>query len=142
LTDYKETVSAIEKRFGIGTESHGPHGTALVGEPFTIGIEWTTPNLEYTVGRIFSSVEPFRLWGIPQKVRPDHYRARAVDLHVGETLTFDITPKHVVIQLPRRACGNTIVRFLSALQYHLNSDVADDLHLHGGSPWSSSTLAS
>jgi len=144
LTDYRKVVTAIEDRFGIGVEPHGPRGkgATLTGEPFTIEIKWTTPSLEYTVGKIFSSVEPFRLWGIPQKVGPDHFRARAVDLHVGAMLTFDITPKHVVIQLPRGACGNTIVRFLSALQYHLNSDVADDLYTSGVGPWNSRTLAS
>lgn len=122
LDDYRKMVERIERDHGIGVVETG--GCATVsGDPIVIDLEWTLADLEYAVGKIFSCTEPFRLWGVPERVREGHYRARAVDLHVGGTLTFDIHPRGVVIRLPPGTCGNTVVRFLGGLQYHVNADV-------------------
>jgi len=117
LKDYGDLVRGFEDQYGIGVA-----GGAVVGQPIVLDLNWTVRDLEYAVQRIFASSEPFRLWGIPTRVRDGHYRARAVDLHVGGVLTFDITREHVVIQLPRGVCGNTVVRFLNNLQFHVNAD--------------------
>jgi hypothetical protein len=62
---------------------------------------------------------------VPERLGPDHFRARAVDLHFGGVLSFDITRRNVVIQLSRGVCGNTVVRFLNNLRFHVNADAAD-----------------
>ena len=127
LRDYGRIVERIENRYAIGLRCD-EHGCCRVtGDPIVIDMDWTTPSIERVVGRIFSATEPFRLWGVPERITDKHYRARAVDLHVGSTLTFDITDKHIVIQLRGGTCGNTIVRFLGGLHYHVNSDVGVDL---------------
>jgi len=126
LRDYGEMVARFERTYAIGWAEED--GCAhLAGQPITIEMEWTVSDLEYAVRRMFSATEPFRLWGLPQRVGPDHYRARAVDLHVGRTLTFDITRRHIIIRLPRGTCGNTIVRFLGSLHYHVNADAGTTL---------------
>ena len=122
LDRYQELVEGIERRYGLGHTRHDDGPTPVSGDPVTIELDWTMADLEHTVGRIFSSAEPFRLWALPERLSSIHYRARAVDLHVGSTLTFDVTPEHVVIQLPQGTCGNTILRFLANLQYHVNAD--------------------
>ncbi len=128
LNDYRELVEGIERQYGLGIADRDADGcTHVQGEPITIKMDWTVDDLEYVVTRMFASVEPFRLWGVPHQIADQHYRVRAVDLHVGDTLTFDITPRHIVIQLPKGACGNTVVRFLGSLQYHVNSEVGADL---------------
>ena len=127
LSDYRAMVERIEQRYGIGCVCD-QHGTSyLTGDPVVIDMQWTLDDLDYLVARMFSSVEPFRLWGLPERIRIGHYRAQAVDLHVGSMLSFDITRDHIVIQLPRGTCGNTIVRFLGSLHYHVNSDVGTTL---------------
>lgn len=127
LRDYGHIVEQIERRYAIGLfcDEHGC--CHVTGDPIVIDMDWTMPNIEHVVGRMFSAAEPFRLWGVPERVAENHFRARAVDLHVGSTLTFDITDKHIVIQLRGDTCGNTIVRFLGGLHYHVNSDVGVDL---------------
>lgn len=129
LSDYRQLVERIERRYGLGIADGEDEGRCshVQGNPIIIEMDWRTDDLEYIVSRIFSCIEPFRLWGVPQPVSSCHYRVRAVDLHVGDTLTFDITPKHIVVQLPKGACGNTVVRFLGSLQYHVNSDIGPDL---------------
>lgn len=122
LQDYRALVEGIEARFAIGFEQHDLTAGQMTGQPIVIPMKWTVADLEKAVGRMFSSTEPFRLWGLPEKLADDHFRVRAVDLHVGSTLTFDITRDHVVVILPRGTCGNTIVRFLGSLQYHVDAD--------------------
>lgn len=127
LRDYGRIVERIEQRYAIDL-SHGEGGCShLVGDPIVIDMKWTMPDIEHIVGRMFSATEPFRLWGLPERIAENHYRARAVDLHVGSTLTFDFTNEHIVIQLRGGTCGNTIVRFLGGLHYHVNADVGVDL---------------
>ncbi|MFW6031531.1 MAG: hypothetical protein ACOC9T_02980 [Myxococcota bacterium] len=121
LRDYAATITTIEDQYGIGrTEGPGGH---LRGKPIVLDVEWAAPDLGFAVSKIFGSGEPFRLWGLPSEVAPGHYRTRAVDLHFGGVLVFDITSKQIVIQLPATVCGNTIARFLSNLRFHVNSDV-------------------
>ena len=122
LHDYGSLVRNYEERFGIGASTDEGGRPVVCGDPVVLDLKWTVHDLEYAVRRIFASAEPFRLWGLPTRVCDGHFRARAVDLHVGGVLTFDITPEHVVIQLPRGVCGNTVVRFLNNLQFHVNAD--------------------
>ncbi len=121
---YRALVEKIENEFALGYEADA---VRLTGNPVVVPVEWTLRDLEYAVSRMFASVEPFRLWGLPEKVADEHYRARAVDLHVGQTLTIDITRRHIVIQLPKGTCGNTVIRLLAALQFHVNSDTGKAL---------------
>ncbi|HEY1691706.1 MAG TPA: hypothetical protein VGG39_06075 [Polyangiaceae bacterium] len=122
LRDYGDLVRSFEERYGIGatTDASGRH--VVAGQPVVLDLKWTVQDLEYAVQRIFAANDPFRLWGLPTRVSDGHFRARAVDLHVGGVLTFDITQENVVIQLPRGVCGNTVVRFLNNLQFHVNAD--------------------
>jgi hypothetical protein len=122
LRDYADLVEGIEAKFGLAATVDQGGTPAVAGDPIIIDVDWTLPDLEYAVGRIFASADPFRLWGLPERVAEGHYRARAVDLHVGGVIVFDITRKYVAIQLPRSVCGNTVVRFLNNLRFHVNSD--------------------
>jgi hypothetical protein len=122
LEDYRALVEGFESTHAIGA-SHDPGGNPVVGgQTVVIDIAWTVEDLEYAVTRMFSGTAPFRLWAIPERLTETHYRARAADLHVGGVLTFDITPSAIYVQLPRGVCGNTVVRFLSSLRYHVNAD--------------------
>ncbi len=122
LRDYRALVERIETRYALGADENEHGHPTVAGDPIVIDVDWTLPDLEFAVARMFASAEPFRLWGLPERIADSHYRARAVDLHVGGVLTFDITRKYVAIQLPRGVCGNTVVRFINHLRFHVNAD--------------------
>jgi hypothetical protein len=119
LTDYREEIERFEREFAIGP---APDGT-VSGRPIVIRLRWTVSDVEYAVNRMFSGSEPFRLWAMPEKLADGRFRARAVDLHIGRVLAFDISTESVVITLPQGVCGNTVVRFLAGLRYHVNSSI-------------------
>ena len=122
LRDYRKLIEGIEERYAIGFATQNDGCTQLSGDPIEIQMQWSVDDLEFAVRRMFTSVEPFRLWALPEKIGKDRYRAYAVDLHVGNTLTFEVGRDRIVILLPRGTCGNTVIRFLSSLSYHVDSD--------------------
>ena len=123
----RELAERIERRYGLGMAECADGRPYDQGDPITIAVDLAIDDLDYVVARMFASDEPFHLWGLPQQVAEQHYRIHAVDLLAGDTLAFDITPKHMVIQLPKGASGNSIVRFVRSLQNHVNFDVGSDI---------------
>jgi hypothetical protein len=125
IRDYGGVVEGIEARYALAATKNEHGHRVVVGSPIVIEVAWEVADLRHAVGRMFASVDPFRLWGLPEQVAADHYRVHAVDLHFGGVLVFDITRRTITVQLPRGVCGNTVVRFLSSLRFHVNSDTAD-----------------
>lgn len=119
LRDYDGLVQQIEDR-RIRATNEGQR--EVRGQPLTIDVQWRVSDLRFAVRKMFSSAGPFRLWGLPTRLAEDHYRARAVDLHFGGVIDFDITRDWITIQLGPEVCGNTVVRFLSNLRFHVSSD--------------------
>ncbi len=92
-----------------------------------IPVRWTLDDLAYGVGRMFSGTEPFRLWGIPEQTGAESFQIRAVDLDVGRAALFTVDREGLSLELGARTPASTAIRVLSALQYHVNADVRDDL---------------
>lgn len=68
--------------------------------------------------------EPFRVWGVPQRVDEDQWEVDAVDLHVGQPLRLEVLPDEVRVLLGADTCGNTLARLLTNLQQHLDARTA------------------
>ena len=92
-----------------------------------IPVKWTLDDLAYGVGRMFSGTDPFRLWGIPEQVGPESFQMRAVDLDVGRVALFTVDRDGLSLELGAHTPASTAIRVVSALQYHVNADVRDDL---------------
>ncbi len=92
-----------------------------------VPVRWTVDDLGYAVGRMFGGAEPFRLWGLAEQTGPETYRVRAVDLDVGRTAVFELDRQGVTLELGPRAPASVAVRYVSALQYHVNADTQSDV---------------
>ncbi len=92
----------------------------------TVPVRWTVDDLGYAVGRMFGGAEPFRLWGLAEQTGPETFRVRAVDLDVGRTAVFEVDRQGASLELGPRAPASVAVRFVSALQYHVNADTQSD----------------
>ena len=91
-----------------------------------VPVRWMVDDLGYAVARMFSGAEPFRLWGLAEQVSSDSYRVRAVDLDVGRTAVFEVDRLGVSMELGPRTPASVAVRYVSALQYHVNADTQSD----------------
>lgn len=119
---YADTIRKTENTFQLSWE--GAANPTRLGEPFHIFLgRIGVTNLEHFCARIFSGADPFRLMALPIRRNADFYTASAVDLHVNQTIDFEISRNYLTAYLPKHACGNTLLRLYTNLQHYFSSDV-------------------
>ena len=118
---YAAKIQEFERHYAIGYTVRNGSRLKVDGEPLNIRFGQPIADLGIFVDSIFSASHPFRLWGVPTKVRHDYVRVAAVDLHVSQRVNFEITPNFMRIYLPQGSCGNTIARLYTNLQHYYDS---------------------
>lgn len=117
---YAKQITKLEEGYALrACESEGR--LSLQGAPVNLVLDRPISNLEVFCESIFSSGEPFRLWGVPTRLAKDFYRVQALDLHMGTPLQFEIGPQFLRVYLPVGSCGNSVVRLYTNLQHHYDS---------------------
>ncbi len=117
---YARQVDRLESHHAVGMNGTGG---ILRGRSLTLHLSRPIQHLEQTCRMVFSSANPFLLWGQPVARGPDCIGAAAVDLNFGQALAFEFTPDFVRVFLPRETSGGTVVRFYTNLQHHLDPQV-------------------
>ena len=112
-------------------------GGRVTGAPLVIRFSREIEDLASFTAALFSSRQPFRLWGVPE-VGEDSVEVTAVDLHVGQVLPIDIGKNWLRVQLREGSCGNTVARLITNLQHTFDGalymqDPLLDAALHLGS---------
>lgn len=123
---YAKHVEDIEQRFQLRADTVEDKGLHIDGDVALIEFPDPVPDMDVFLAGLFSSREPFRLWGVPREVSATQWQTEAVDLHVGHALRLEITEGWVRILLDEHTCGNTVARLVTNLQHHLDAraDVA------------------
>ncbi|MGB8991707.1 MAG: hypothetical protein WCD80_06595 [Desulfobaccales bacterium] len=117
---YALQIRKIEKDFALkSVENDGRLN--LEGEPINIMLGRPIDDLNGFCESVFSSSEPFRLWGVPIQLSKYFYRVHAFDIHISGTMVFEISPDFIRIYLPSGSCGNSIIRFYTNMQHHYDS---------------------
>lgn len=93
LDRYENYVRGLEATHQLRAERVGELGLTIDGEVAVIDFPQPLADLERFVAGLFTSKEPFRFWAVPRKVDEEEWEANAVDLHVGQTLRLEITPR-------------------------------------------------
>jgi hypothetical protein len=128
--DYRRLVDAAE-RISLRFSALNEGGGAYTGGPIQLRFSRPIPKLEQFLANLFSSREPFRLWGMP-KQDGDYATVEAVDLHVGRPVRFEVTRSWIRVYLYDGGCGNTVARLVSNLQHHVDGNLtAADRTLQG-----------
>ncbi len=97
-------------------DTRGDGGGHAQGGPVVIRFSRRITDLERFAATLFSSRQPFRLWGVPE-LHDDTVEVEAVDLHVGQCLPIDIGPDWLRVYLREGSCGNTVARLITNLQH-------------------------
>jgi len=116
---YRRFVEAVEGN-ALQWAELAKGGARLSGRPLLIRFSRPIPDFGLFLDQLFSSREPFRLWGVPEQTGPETAEVEAVDLHVGQVLRFDITPRWMRVYLFAGGCGNSVARLASNLQHHFD----------------------
>ncbi|MDQ6613700.1 MAG: hypothetical protein M3083_02800 [Actinomycetota bacterium] len=124
---YRRLVEMAE-RFAIGFDPIGdpddPSGGQMEGGPIEFSFSRPLPDFDMFLSHLLSAREPFRLWGVPEKITSDFAEVEAVDLHIGERLRLEMSSKMLRVILRRGSCGNSVVRLVSNLQRHVDGALA------------------
>ena len=122
---YAAAVRMVEDIYAIHIDQPGSDLQPIVhGEPITFTVQRPIYDLRAFCEHVFSGAPPFRIWGAPVRLTDRYYRVEGVDLHVGQTVRFEVTPAFVRLYLPQGACGNTAMRVYTNLQHHYDSLVS------------------
>lgn len=119
ISRYRAFVEAVEARITRFNSLGDNGGGTLDGTPIEIGFSRPLPSIETLFEELFSSREPFRLWGLHQA--DERYgECDAVDLHVGACLRVEAQREFLRVHVYEGACGNTVARLVSNLQHYVD----------------------
>ena len=116
---YRALVEAAEAR-AITFSRFGEDGGGRVGgAPIEVKFSRPLPDVPGFMTELFSSREPFRLWGL-HSAGNTYGECDGVDLHVGERVRVEVRPDFLRIYLYEGGCGNTVARLVTNLQHHVD----------------------
>lgn len=119
IARYRAFVEAVEARAMRFRSLGDAGGGTLSGAPIEICFSRPLPSIPALFDELFSSREPFRLWGM-YNVDDRYGECDAVDLHVGACLRLEAQSEFLRVQVHSGACGNTVARLVSNLQHHVD----------------------
>lgn len=124
---YADRVKQFEEKFVVSPEGDKGGCVAISGGPLNIAFSPPIENIEVFCEHVFSSGDPFRIWGVPVRIGAHNYRVAAVDLHVGSRFNVELNREFMRVYLYPGSCGNTLFRLYTNLQhyYHSRIDATD-----------------
>ena len=124
---YEQTTRAIERRLWLQAEKttlrDGGENVTLTGAPVTLTFD---PPLSLSTFQNFVSTTfergqgPLRLWGNPIHLSERKVHVYGIDLHLWKRIYLEITPRRMIVVLPRGTCGNTVHRLVTNVQRYLS----------------------
>lgn len=119
-TRYSEKINLIENAWL--EYSKDEIGIRFSGEPLTIIFDKKIKNIPDFLNELLASRKPFRLWGIYKILNEEFVKVVGIDLHTGHKINLEITNEWIRIYLPKGSCGNTVLRLLTNIQHHYDSE--------------------
>jgi hypothetical protein len=119
---YSKEIKRIERSYSI-RHKVDQKGHTIEGHPINLFFLSGIKNIDEFLKHVFDCAFPFKLWGAPVGLAEGYYRVKAVDLHVGSLVDFEITPEFIRVYLPAGACGNTISRLYTNFQHYYDAKV-------------------
>ena len=115
IARYRSFVEVVEARAVCFGSFGDAGGGTLRGSPIEIRFSRPLTSIPALFDELFSSREPFRLWGLARA--GEHYgECDPVDLHVGACLRVEAHSNILLVQAYEGACGNAIARLTKLTQ--------------------------
>lgn len=121
LDRYEAYVRDLEATYRLGTDATEEMGLTIEGDVAFIEFPHPVEDLDALVSNMFTCREPFRLWAVPKEVADQQWEANAVDLHVGQPVRLELTPRWLRVLLTSETCGNTLARLVANLQHRFDA---------------------
>ena len=116
---YAALIRRIEDCQIYGNEITG----SIKGRPIAFRFDRKVDDWDYFLTQMFDSKEPFRAWGIRNKIDDKFYQILGVDTHTDHPFDMEVTDGLFRVYLPRGSCGNLITRLFVNLQRFFDSQI-------------------
>lgn len=129
LEGYRVLTEHIEDLTWFGGETdRSPGGieAAVEGAPVIFQFEEEIPSNVYRsfIDMTFVKMRgPFRLVGNLIRAGKERYHVYGLDMHLGQRIFLEISPKRFIVILPNGTCGNTVHRLAVSIQRYLTQKV-------------------
>jgi hypothetical protein len=110
---YAYALRRIEASLALGATDTATGAGQAQGHPITIQFSSPRNDLGSFCKRMFSAKKPFLLWGKPNRHSDEYFTIRSLDLHMQQSLYFEMTPRGIRVYLPAGGCANTVARLYS-----------------------------
>ncbi len=127
---YERATQEIERRLWFQVETttlhDGGESITLTGAPVTLIFEPPLPlsTFQNFVNTTFERGQgPLRLWGNPIYLGEQKVHIYGIDLHLWKRIYLEITPRQMIVVLPRGTCGNSVHRLVTNIQRYLTPTV-------------------
>src|SRR5271157_378586 len=127
LRKYRSEIELIEEN-SLGIKQV-ENRTLVEGQAYDLIFEREIPDISLFIDILASAREPFRLWGLKNKISPQEFQVFGVDLHTGDPINLEISPRLLRIYLQEGSCGNTVLRLYTNLQHYFDSNLELDRDL-------------
>ncbi len=118
---YRNLIESIERN-SLGIKD--VEGRTLIeGRAFDFNFDREILSIPQFLDVLLNCKQPFRIWGLKNKLVNNVYQVFGVDLHTGDSIDMEITPYLLRVYLPANSCGNTILRLFTNLQHYYDSKV-------------------
>ena len=121
---YADMIQRWESTYRLGWEPIG-EGVKPTGETAELRLpeSLNEDQEERLLQVLFNCGEPYRLYGVPIRNGDQRYIVRAVDLHTGDKIDFELLPDTLRAYLYPTTCGNVLARLLTNLQHYHDARV-------------------
>lgn len=111
---YKPLVETIEQDYSL--EYAVNDGIQVKGEILSIKLKERITDIERVCKLILKGTQEFRMTGFINKLAEGDYLLNVLDLHNYNFFDLEIFEDEILINLPRKACGNCITRLYALIQ--------------------------
>jgi hypothetical protein len=118
---YYEILENLETDYALKYNQR-ESGVSLNGKPVTIEFDKQIADVQRFAQKLFSTVQPFRVWSVFNKFRDDYLICSAVDMHTGDKINIELSKNRMRIYLPEDSCGNVILRLFTNIQQRYDSN--------------------
>ena len=119
ISRYRAFVEAVEARTTRFQSLGDSGGGTVSGGPIEISFSRPLSSVAVLFDELFSSRDPFRLWGL-HRADEHHGECDVVDLHVGGCLRIEAQQRFLRVHVYDGTCGNTVARLVSNLQHRVD----------------------
>ena len=119
---YKRVTDSVEEKLWFKTSPVGDSGFRLDGEP--VYIQFENPLSQQTLDRLVNyglqhRSSLLRIGGYLHRRGPTKIHMSAIDRHLWQPFSMEVTSHHIILILPEGTCGNTIHRLVTNIQRYI-----------------------